>query len=364
MELLQHNITELLCEIGLIPPQKSKVIPEVLRFKYLAADGSNRRFVRVTYLDKVLCLAMAPATMEGQDRDEARSTWHIGRHLQGKGLPVPEIYGWNRENGLVICEDLGDIKLFDCIRRPAKNSRKSLQEDEVSLYRQAVEVLSSLQVKGGEGFDTSWCWDTERYDQEVMVKRESMYFLEAFVRDMLKMDLTPDLMVEAKELARLADDGRDHFLHRDFQSRNLMISGGMVRVIDFQGGRLGPLGYDLASLLIDPYVSLPMTFQNDMLSYYMGIMEKTIPGDVTVFQRSYAHLALQRNLQILGAFSFLYTKRKKEFFMQFIVPSLQMLQRRMNQAPFNQFKALKKCVDSAVVLIQSNNGLTRFIHKE
>ena len=118
-----------------------------------------------------------------------------------------------------------------------------------------------MQVRGAVSFDPKWCWDTPQYDRMLMLERESGYFLQAFWQDLLGMEEPPGLQEEFFELAdRAARIPAGYFLHRDFQSRNIMIHGGEACIIDFQGGRLGPLAYDLASLLIDPYVALPDDF--------------------------------------------------------------------------------------------------------
>ncbi len=346
----ETEIVALLEKSCLVSKKEADSYPKYLQFKRLDPDGSNRKFSRIMRLGEPLCLAVAPASNGEQDSNEAYSSWLIGKHLEQKNIPVPKMYGWDRETGLIICEDLGDTKLFDRVKNEAGAPVEPFSDELRSMYRQAVEILAVMQIRGGDNFDTSWCWDTERYDQELRFTRESQYYLESFWRDMLGCEISPELIEECRELARLAGGGRDYFLHRDFQSRNIMIKDGQIRIIDFQGGRLGPLGYDLASLLIDPYTALPDTFQDELMTYYTTLVGKKYACDISSFPLQYSYLALQRNLQILGAFSFLYRVRNKVFFSQFISPSLHMLQRRLGQATFKHFTALKESVDRAVLL--------------
>ena len=120
-----------------------------------------------------------------------------------------------------------------------------------------------------------------------------------------------------------------------------MLHEDTVRVIDFQGGRLGPLGYDLASLLIDPYAGLSHTMQEELFSYYVSTAEPYgIIGED--FSTGYTVLALQRNLQILGAFSFLSKVQGKHFFQQFIEPALQSLHERLAKPFFGDYPCLRK----------------------
>jgi N-acetylmuramate 1-kinase len=314
-----------------------------LELKKINADGSNRRFYRISMSDLPHLLAIIPPDDQVGHSAESESTWKIGCHLSEKGLPVPKMYGRSETTGIVLLEDLGDLKLYDCIM----HNKDVHAEDRQRLYLEAVAVLASLQIEGREGFDSSWCWDTPRYDQQVMFERESMYFLNSFWCDMLGNTIDEGVKDEFRDIARKADTGQDYFLHRDYQSRNLMVLNGKIRVIDFQGGRLGPLGYDVASLLIDPYVALPMEFQEKLVEHYSDILTSKYNVDVSLFRFSYPYLSLQRNLQILGAYSFLYMKRKKKFFARFITPSLEMLRERLTNPEFSSYTRLKKCVENA-----------------
>ena len=89
-----------------------------------------------------------------------------------------------------------------------------------------------MQEAGARGFDCGWCWDTPRYDRELMVDRESGYFLRAFWQDGLGRAAPEGIEAEFQEIASLACGGEDVFLHRDFQSRNIMIKDGLHRFID------------------------------------------------------------------------------------------------------------------------------------
>ncbi len=127
----------------------------------------------------------------------------------------------------------------------------------------------------------------------------------------------------------------------------------VVRFIDFQGGRLGPLGYDLASLLIDPYSSLPQGFQDDLLELYLSLIRNYLAVDEALFKRHYTLLAFQRNMQIVGAFSFLYKVRQKLFFMDFIKPSLLSLNNRVDDPLFKDFPLIRDMIKRGSIELAS-----------
>jgi len=288
----------------------------------LLPDGSLRRFCRLIREDGARAVAAAPPPGDAAGLREAKAGWQIGRHLFACGAPVPEPLAFDEAGGLLVCEDLGDVRLHDLVLKHGTDSAEI-----AALYRQAVAELAKMQVRGREQFDPAWCWDTPRYDRQVMLERESGYFLRAFCRDLLQLEF--DEAALTQEFTMLADKAAQadasFFLHRDFQSRNIMVQAGRPRFIDFQAGRLGPLAYDLASLLIDPYAALPQAMQDELLECYLDALNALLPYSREQFRREYLLLAMQRNLQILGAFAFLSSQRGRPFFRPYIEPALRSL---------------------------------------
>ena len=294
----------------------------------LTPDGSLRRFCRLIRADGARVVAVQPGPGDAGGLREAEAGWQIGRHLFSCGMPVPEPLAFDKSSGLLACEDLGDIRLHDMVRQHGTDLPQV-----AALYRQTVIELAKMQVRGRENFNPAWCWDTPRYDRRVMLERESGYFLRALCHGLFRLEVKEAALAE--EFSLLADQAAQadasFFLHRDFQSRNIMITQGRVRFIDYQAGRLGPLAYDLASLLIDPYAALPPAMQDALFEQYLDALTALIPYSREQFRQEYLFLAVQRNLQILGAFAFLSSQRGRPFFAQYIRPALQSLRKLLNQ---------------------------------
>jgi N-acetylmuramate 1-kinase len=320
----------------------------------LSGDGSSRRFFRVVRRSgEKLCLAVAPAGQTDQDLREAKAARMIGSHLHSRGVRVPAQYGWDEETGLLLFEDLGDVKLHDLVEA----NRNSIGVIDLQVVRpfyfQAVQKLAVMQIRGAMNFDCDWCWDTREYDRPLMLSRESGYFLRAFWLELLGQPVIEGVEEEFEQIATMASEAPAvFFLHRDFQSRNIMLQDGQVSFIDFQGGRMGPLGYDLASLLIDPYTALPLFFQEELLGIYLDAIKVLHPMDGRLFRRQYAFLAMQRNLQIIGAFSFLSRVRGKDFFARFIAPALASLNERLGEEEFRDLRVLPDLVGRATKLLR------------
>jgi aminoglycoside/choline kinase family phosphotransferase len=264
-------------------------------------------------------------------------------------VPVPEIYTYCREEFWVMLEDLGDISLESVIKRQSQESQIR------HWYRQALGILVDMQIKGKDGFDSSWCFDNPVVDRAFLWERECGYFVKAFLNNYLGLPVSvADLAADFERLLTGAlPPGPNYFLHRDFQSGNLFITSGRLRVIDFQGGRLGPLGYDVASLLIDPYVNLSPAWQAELLDYYLERITSRLDVDPAAFREQYEHLALCRNLQVLGAYGYLTKVKGKYQFSRYIPAAVAGLRRRLEARP-GAFPRLEHLVASLEVRVKKS----------
>jgi hypothetical protein len=285
----------------------------------IAGDGSKRAFWRIRDpRSGFSCIAMENAPADDFSRRENAAYLNIGRHLRDKGLPLPEIYRFDPDKGWFIMEDFGDVSLQAACEEA---------KERLPLYGQVVEILLELQLKGSEGLNPEWACQTQTYDRDVMRRYEVEYFKEAFLGTYLGLTKEfPGLESSFDHLigeACKAENG--FFLHRDFQSRNIMVRDGRIGILDWQGGRLGPLAYDVASLLIDPYTRLPAREKESLYRRYCRLLGNKQPEHLASFEKSFPYLAVQRNLQILGAFAFLSRVRGKTYFENYIPAALQSL---------------------------------------
>ncbi len=305
----------------------------------IASDGSLRRFFRVLVPEREsLGVAMENPPVDDAAERENRAYLRIGTHLRERGIPVPEIYGADLVKGWFVMEDLGTESLQDRIRAGAEPS---------ALYEPVLEVLLRLQMDGARGFDTEWCCQTRGYDLEVMRRYESDYFRSAFLKGYLGMnedlgflDTSFDYLAE-----RASRAGRGLFMHRDFQSRNIVINEGKIGIVDWQGGRMGPAGYDLASILNDPYTALDEGTRGRLYESYRLRLERQSPLLASGLGISFPYIALQRNLQILGAFGFLTKVRKKTYFEGYIPAALKSLRRLLSEMPDRELNKLRYVVE-------------------
>ena len=311
---------------------------EDLSFERLPGDGSRRIFWRISsQRSNISLIAMTNPPANDAARRENLAYLMIGRHLRRKGAPLPEILRHDLEKGWFIMEDMGHMSLQDLV---------SSGEDPLPVYEKVLHHLFRMQTKGATGFDPKWCCQTERYDRTVMLKYEAHYSRDAFLGRYLgfKGDW-PELETAFSHVAEKASSaGCGYFLHRDFQSRNIMLSKDKVGIIDWQGGRLGPLGYDLASLIIDPYTHLSRGKKNTVYELYLALIREHDAAWVEPFERYYPYLAIQRNLQILGAFSYLTMVMNKTYFEAYIPGALRTLDGLLHYVPDKEISRLRDLV--------------------
>lgn len=317
-----------------------------LSIQEIGGDGSARLFFRASkegHGKSVIIMHNPPINETA--RRENLAYLKIGIHLISKAIPVPKIHLWNLDEGWFLMEDLGPVSLQDVVSR---------EEDPLPFYERGIEALFRLQTEGPQGFDPAWCWQTQRYDLTVMRRLEADYFRDMFLSRYLGLkDAWPELEGPFNAIARAASQAGSTFLmHRDFQSRNIMVSGEKIGIVDWQGARFGPLAYDLASLLLDPYTELSRPVQSRLYHTYLCLAREHNPEVIGPLEESFPYLAIQRNLQILGAFSFLTKVKGKPHFEAYIPAAVKTLVERLEDLQEPGLIALKEAVHRAQDLLK------------
>lgn len=236
-------------------------------------------------------------------------------------------------------EDLGDLSLCGA----ARSCRND--EDLLALYGPVLDLLVQMQLRGAEGFDLSVGFAPAPYDGVLRVEGEGMYFAREFAGSFLGLSVSAGF---EEDLRRLSEEAADapggYFLHRDFQSRNIQILNKEPVLIDFQGARPGPLAYDAAALILDPYTGLSTGLQKRLLEEYWGRLERAGAVDVDAARSSWFSIAAFRLLQALGAFGKLGGRLKKPGFLEHIPTALEGLGRHL-EARRAEFPFLSELVE-------------------
>ncbi len=311
-----------------------------IKVQKLAGDGSDRLWYRASYENQSFIIGDHGICLpDTESFKQLNSFVYISRHLFSKKIPVPRILNHDTLSGMVIMEDLGDTHLGTVAKQ---------QEDVLSLlilYQKVIDRLIEFSAKGFQGFNIKWTCQTATYSKEMILEKECRYFLDAYINGYLNLDVSwQDLEDEFVYIADHAlENGYTGLMHRDCQSRNIMIFGGQPFFIDFQSARIGPLQYDLASLLIDPYVCLNDYIRKTLLDYTIEKLNLN-PTDAEAFKKSYYFCCLTRNLQFLGAFSYLSRVKKKIGFEHYIPFAVNILKNNIMGLKTNKIPKLTQLI--------------------
>ena len=283
----------------------------------LTASGSNRRYYRLVSEDGQTSLI----GVQGTSRDENHAFIYMAEHFLKQGLSVPRVVAVSDDEMCYLQEDLGNTLLFDYIAEGRKTGVFSAAEKE--MLRKTVRGLAKFQVVAAKGFDFKQCYPQPEFNLR-SIQWDLNYFKYCFLKA-TGLDFQEDRL--ENEFERLAyillRSEYSAFMYRDFQSRNVMIvknaEGELVPYfIDFQGGRKGPVYYDVASFLWQAKANFHPDLREELVAEYINELQKYMPVNVEAFYETLKHFVLFRTMQVLGAYGFRGYFEKKPHFLQSI----------------------------------------------
>ena len=319
---------------------KQQTHEKLLSKEELSASGSNRRYFRLESKNNSII------GVEGTSIEENKAFIEMATHFHNQGLPVPQFLGQTSDGRFYIQEDLGDTLLFDYIADGRKTG--VFHEGEKEILRKTMRKLPAIQVLGAQGFDFSVCYPQPEFNERSILW-DLNYFKYCFLKS-TGLDFQENRLED--EFSRLSEillrSHTNTFMYRDFQSRNVMIKGDEPYFIDFQGGRKGPLYYDVASFLWQAKAKYNDELREELLQTYLDALQELMPIDEADFRIQLKHFVLFRTLQVLGAYGFRGYFEKKPHFLQSIPFALEnlrsILQNKFSEYPY-LLEILKKMTE-------------------
>ncbi len=319
-----------------------------LGLQLLHGDASLRRYVRIETGDgrkSVVAMVPAPGGARFSSRSALPSAGRragtqtpfvdVQQYLYQLGIRVPSIEHICESNGVLILEDLGD-ETFE------QAALRADADELLGMYGDAVELLVRLQARAEHAPDKNCVAYTRPYEQDLM-QWELEHFYENLVQPCESV-LHPEemhLVHQAfRDLARRMSTYPRGFVHRDFQSRNLMLKSGELVLIDFQDALYGPAGYDLVALLRDSYVVLEQEQVQYLVDRYLDgcKQHKLLRPDPDVFWDQFHRLTLLRKLKDAGRFVYFQRTRQDPGYLQYVPVSL-----RYASSAFDRLEDLQTC---------------------
>jgi len=271
----------------------------------VSSDASFRRYFRITSNNETYILMDAPPDLERIDH-----FLNITKNLASAEINAPKIISYDTKLGLILMTDFGNQTYLDVL---SGNKLGMFQQE---LYSAAIDSLLNIQTKVIP-------WGLQDYSDELLISEMSLFpkwYLEKFKKFKLQ-----DQEVLNEIFSEIATDvfvqGNHYFVHRDYHSRNLMfIREGSPGILDYQDALLGPLTYDLVSLLKDAYIELDDEFILDQVVRYWEKAKKIegldVGEDFSYFYQNFEKVGVQRHLKILGIFSRLSIRDKKDQYLK------------------------------------------------
>jgi|Deesub1362A_J573_1020465.scaffolds.fasta_scaffold00317_36 NDP-sugar pyrophosphorylase family protein len=296
----------------------------------IGSGGSDRRYYRIGDGRGVL--------MCDNNKEEFTRTVEYTRFFRRHSVPVPGLRGVDNGGMTAVFEDLGDVSLYNWLRCP--RSDEAIEE----VYKRALDILILIHTVVTENVSECPLLNGRVFDYGHF-RWESEYFIREFVRGLRRMDIADSHMLddELKLIAHRADSFKKTIIHRDFQSQNIMVTRDGLYILDYQGARMGPPAYDVASLLWDPYYPLEERLRQRLLDYYISRMSRSFKIDG--FMESLSICRLQRHMQALGAYAFLSMKKGKRHFLKHIPEGLRLLKEDV-EALGDEYKTLYRLIMS------------------
>ena len=324
---IQNVLAELARSIGRVPND----------IKPIAESGSARKYYRV-FTDGPTLIGAYNANVE-----ENEAFYYLTEHFGAMGLQVPQLLAVNRQRDCYLQSDLGDESLFSLLQRDLRSG--SFSESTIGLLKQALEQLVRFQTEGHQGLDYSKVYPVPCFDKSAVID-DLDYFKYYFVKPHASVVFNETrLKAEFNRFADFVGEAANHyFMFRDFQSRNIMVTQNKPYFIDYQGGRRGPLQYDVVSLLYQVKAQLSPALRNELLEHYKQVLSTRVDLTEIQFDRYYPYFVYLRLLQVLGAYGFRGLIQKKAHFIESIPFAIKELNAWNESNPLTDYPELQSVI--------------------
>jgi aminoglycoside/choline kinase family phosphotransferase len=263
------------------------------------------------------------------DIKENNAFFHFSDTFLKARINIPELHLVSKNQAYYIIEDLGDINLLDILKREGET------ENLKQLYKKAIGQLIKMQLYGNDHIDfESFSYTRAKFDKQSLLwdlNYFKYYFLKVSGITFDEQLLENDFQNLSKEVEKQQWNA---FMFRDFQARNIQIKNNEAWFIDYQGGRKGPMLYDLASLLFQASAQLSSSFKEEMKHYYKQELKKNFDVNDKIFEQDFVSIVFIRIIQTLGTYGFRGLIEKKPYFINSIPMALENLENLIQSQHF------------------------------
>ena len=320
--------------------------------------GSSRRYYKMTAAGGKSVYGVISTSP-----DENESFYRMSLLFRERGLSVPEVYALSDDHTCYLQQNLGTTTLKDYVDSH-RSAGGQIGAEGVAMLRTVISDLPRVQFLGAGDDVFSRCYPVPALD-EMSVMFDLNYFKYCYVKltgiEFNEVLLQHDFQHLTRDI--LAED-TDTFLYRDFQARNVMIHEGRHYYIDYQGGRRGPIYYDVASFLWQASARYPDTLRDELIGTYLDALRPYRPMSRDEFMPHLMLFVLFRTLQVLGAYGFRGLWERKQHFIDSIPAGLDNLRSLIGKAVLDPYPYLRQVCQQLVELTPSPSGELKGGHEE
>jgi len=280
------------------------------KYEQLPGSGSARTYIRFFHPQHTVLGVHHPCI------EENIAFIDYTHQFRKHNVPVPQVWEVPGESALYFVEDLGDETLLTWLEKG--RAKGYWPEEATRRYEKVLSALAHAQIVAGASFNYAHAHPVANFNHQSM-RWDLDYFKYYFVKrsgvkhNEYQLDRDFNNLLE-----RLSSIDASHFMFRDFQARNILFANNKPWFIDYQGGRRGPLQYDIVSLLYQAKARIPEAIRESLIDYYIQEASKYMAINKDTFINDLYPVALLRNLQTLGAYGLRGIIEKKQHFIESI----------------------------------------------
>jgi N-acetylmuramate 1-kinase len=315
-------------------------IISLMKFKILkiAGDASYRKFYRIIINNKSKIIISA----EKEKYKNLIAYASVSEFLRKNNILAPRLIGHNYSKGIIVIEDFGNTSFYQILLKKKNKLKIYLQLIDLLLKIQKIKLQTRLKsiIKKKHLI--------EEYSLKHLVKESDLFFdfyLPLLFNKKKVLNIKKKTKKVLLKIYKKIYLSNSCFVHRDFHVQNLMKVGKNVGVIDSQDALIGNPAYDLVSIIDDVRIKTPTKLKNQIYDYYLKKKYKSYKKEHKKFLQDFNILSVQRSIKIIGIFSRLFKRDKKDKYLKYIPYAWQLLELRMDSTIFSE---LKKILDNNI----------------
>ena len=304
----------------------------------LAEDASFRKFYRVVSKKSSKIIVLS----KKEKYKNLIVYTAINKFLRTNKILAPKLYGYNFSKGIIVIQDFGDFSFYKILIK--KKKKLKIYKKLVDLLIEIQKIKPKLKIK----IVNDGIYKIDKYSSKHLFKESDLFF-DWYLPLILSKKKSLNVKKKSKKILKKLYNKLNYsdlcFVHRDYHVQNLMKVGKKIGVIDSQDALIGNPVYDLVSLIDDVRIKTSSTLKKQIYNYYLRKVQKTNKINTSKFLEDFSILSVQRNLKIIGIFSRLFKRDKKNRYLKLIPYTWKLLEMRMNSKIFIE---LKKILDKNI----------------